>query len=236
MAKIQHGNRRKHLNSLMKNLSSTIGKKWIVGLTGLGLVFFVISHLGGNLLLYVGADSYNAYAHALHSKEILLAIAEIGLLICFLAHILLAIQVSRENCRARPDTYAMRRSKQGRSPMTPSAVMLVSGSIVLVFLLLHMADMRFSLRHKVGPEVSPAAHTLMVLRDPISGTVYFLGSLFLGYHLWHGFQSMFQTFGLNDSRYTPWIKKIGLALAIILGLGFASFPVWGLLIKLGVVS
>jgi succinate dehydrogenase / fumarate reductase cytochrome b subunit len=221
---------------LGKNLTSTIGKKWIVGITGLGLIIFIIAHLGGNFLLYLGFEQYNAYAHSLHSKELFLFFAEIGLLIAFGVHIIMAIQVSRENRRARPDDYALRVSKQGRSSVTASAVLLYSGIIVLGFVLLHLADLRFNLRHRVGPEVSPAAHTLLVLQDPISGSVYFLGSLFLGYHLWHAFQSMFQTFGINHPRYTPWIKKIGILLAILLGLGFASFPVWGLLIKLGVIS
>jgi succinate dehydrogenase / fumarate reductase cytochrome b subunit len=236
MAKNLTPSRRNYLNSLGKNLESSIGKKWIVGLTGLGLVLFVISHLGGNLLLYLGMGQYNEYAHALHSREFLLHIAEVGLLIFFVVHIFTAIQVSRENCKARPVGYAVRRSKQGRTRFTSSAVMLFTGTIVLGFVLLHLADLRFNLRHQVGPEIEPATHTLLVLQDPISGGVYFLGSLFLGYHLWHAIQSVFQTYGLNHHRYTPWIKKIGMLFAIILGLGFASFPVWGLLIKLGVIS
>lgn len=224
------------MNSLGKNLTSTIGKKWIVGLTGLGLIIFVIAHLAGNLLLYLGLDQYNAYAHSLHSNEKLLLVMEIGLLIAFGLHIILAIQVSRENRRARPEEYKLRRSKQDRTALNASNVMLYSGIIVLGFVLLHLADLRFNLRHKVGPEVEPATHTLLVLQDPISASVYFLGSLFLGWHLWHAFQSMFQTFGLNHPRYTPWIKRIGIVLAILLGIGFASFPVWGLLIKFGVVT
>lgn len=228
--------RRIYLNSLGKNLSSSIGKKWIVGLTGLGLVIFVLSHLAGNMLLYLGLEQYNDYARSLHSQEFLLHSAEVGLLIAFFVHIVLAIQVSRENRKARPEDYKLRRSKQGRSPVTASAVMLYSGIVVLGFILLHLADLRFNLRHQVGAEVAPATHTLLVLQDPISGTVYFLGSLFLGYHLWHAFESVFQSFGLNHSRYTPWIKKIGIGLALFLGLGFASFPVWGLLLRLGVIS
>lgn len=224
------------MNSLIKNLDSRIGQKWIIGLTGAGLILFVISHLGGNLLLYVGLEDYNRYAHQLHSNEVLLHIAEVGLLIFFVAHILLAIKVSADHRRARPQKYALHRSKQGRTRWTASSVMLFTGSIVLAFILLHLADLRFNLRHPVSPDVAPATHTLLVLQDPISGAVYFLGSLFLGYHLWHAFQSVFQTYGLNHLRYTPWIKRIGILLALLLGLGFASFPVWGLLLKLGVVS
>lgn len=224
------------MNSLGKNLSTNIGRKWIIGITGAGLILFVISHLTGNFLLYVGLEDYNEYARALHSNETLLHIIEVGLLVVFLIHIGLAIKVSREHRRARPQSYAMHRSKQGHSKIYASSIMIYSGLVVLGFVLLHLADLRFNLRHPVAPGVQPASHTLLVLQDPISGSVYFFGSLFLGYHLWHAFESVFQTYGLNHHRYTPWIKKIGIALAIILGVGFASFPVWGLLIKLGVVS
>jgi succinate dehydrogenase / fumarate reductase cytochrome b subunit len=223
------------LNSLWKALTSTIGQKLVVGLTGILLIGFVISHLAGNLLIYLGMDAYNEYAHALHAKEELLLAAEIGLLIVFILHVVISIKVSIQHKKARANEYAVFRSKQGKSPITPSSLMLVSGIIVLGFILLHLADLRFNLRHAVSNEVQPATHTLLVLQDPISATVYFFGSLFLGWHLWHAFQSAFQTYGLDHARYTPWIKKIGIALAVVLALGFASFPVWGILTKLGVL-
>ncbi len=221
---------------MRQTLGSTLGQKLLMAITGLGLILFVIGHLTGNLLLYLGMDAYNEYAYALHANENLLHVVEIGLLLLFVGHIYFAIKVSREHRKARPQGYAMRRSKQNRSPLYASNIMLFSGLIILGFVLLHLADLRFNLRHTVGPGVEPATHTLLVLQDPISGTVYFLGSLFLGYHLWHAFESLFQTFGWNHPRYTPWIKRLGILLAIILGVGFASFPVWGLLLRLGVIS
>jgi len=222
------------LNSLWKVLSSTIGHKLIIGFTGVFLIIFVIAHLSGNLLLYVGLEAYNDYAYALHKNESLLHAVEIILLALFVTHILMAISVSRQHKKARPDKYAQHRSKQERSKVTPSAVMLVSGIIVLGFLLLHLADLRFDLRHSVPPSVEPAEHTLLVLQDPISAIVYFFGSLFLGWHIWHAFESVFQTYGLNHPRYTPLLKNIGILLAIILAIGFASFPVLGILLKYGV--
>jgi len=224
------------LTTLRQRLDASIGQKFLMAITGLGLILFVIVHLSGNLLLYLGLDAYNEYAHALHSKEALLHVAEIGLLVLFSLHIYYAIKVSRAHRRARPQGYVMKVSKQDRTRIHASNIMLYSGLIILGFVLLHLADLRFNLRHSVPPTVQPATHTLLVLQDPISGTVYFLGSLFLGYHLWHAFQSAFQTLGWNHPRYTPWIKRLGILLAILLGLGFASFPVWGLLLRLGVLS
>lgn len=220
------------MNARIKLLSSSIGLKLLIGLSGLALIGFVVVHLAGNLLLYAGLEQYNTYAHALHSQKLILPIAEVALLVLFVTHIALAIKVTRQHRQARTQAYGQHRSKQGRTKATASALMIVSGFIILGFLFLHLADMRFNLRNAVGPEVEPATHTLLVLQDPVSAIVYFLGSLFLGYHIWHAFQSVFQTYGLNHHQYTPWIKRVGKILAIILALGFASFPVWGMLVRL----
>jgi succinate dehydrogenase cytochrome b subunit len=216
-------------------LGSTIGKKWVMGLTGFLLIGFVLIHLSGNLLLYIGFEDYNHYAHSLHSRPGLVFAAEIVLLILFLTHVFIAINITRENRRARPTTYQMRRSKQGRSSATPSALMFITGAIILGFVLLHLSDFRFEIRNPGPPEEDPAAKTLRLLQDPLSAVVYFVGSLFLGWHLWHGFQSVFQTFGLNHPRYSPWIKRLGILMAIVLALGFASFPVWASLKKWGIL-
>jgi len=216
-------------------LTSSIGKKFVMGLTGLLLVGFVLVHLLGNLLLYVGFEKYNHYAHALHSKPVLIMVAEIGLLLLFSAHIYLAFYTTRENRRARPQGYAMKKSKQGQTAATPSALMFISGAIILGFVLLHLADFRFELHNHGDFGEEPADKALRLLQDPISAAVYFLGSLFLGWHLLHGFQSGFQTLGLNHSKYTPWIKRIGIVLAILLGIGFASFPTWAILKKWGIL-
>lgn len=205
-----------------------------MGLTGLLLIGFVIVHLAGNLLLYVGFEDYNHYAHALHSKPGLIFVAEIGLLALFVSHIFIAIQITRENRAARSEAYRMRRSKQGKGAGTPSALMFVSGAIVLGFILLHLSDFRFNLRHPGPAGEEPFERAIRLLQDPISAGVYFVGSLFLGWHLLHGFQSLFQTFGWNHPKYTPLLKKVGIVLAIVLALGFASFPVWAMLKKYGV--
>ncbi len=222
------------LAPMKRAITSTLGKKIIMGISGLLLIGFVIIHLSGNFLLYVGFADYNHYAHTLHSTR-LIYIAEIGLLVLFVLHIYLAFQITRENRLARPVSYQMRRSKQGQIPWTPSAVMFVSGAIVLAFILLHLADFRFELRLPGAPGEEPAFRALRKLQNPISASVYFIGSLFLGWHLWHGFQSVFQTFGFNHPKYTPWIKRLGFVLAIAFGLGFASFPVWAFFKKLGVL-
>lgn len=221
------------MNWLKRAVDSSIGKKLVMGLTGFLLIGFCIVHLSGNFLLYAGFDQYNIYAETLHST-FLLYYAEVALLLLFLGHVFYAFQTTLANRRSRNGAYAMKRSKQGRGSWTPSAIMFVSGAIVLGFVILHVAEFRFELRLKGFEGESPADRTLRILQDPISASVYFFGSLLLGYHLWHGFQSAFQTLGVNHPKYTPWIKKIGVVLAVVLALGFASFPVWAMLKKYGV--
>lgn len=221
---------------LVKAFSSSIGKKIVMAITGLALCGFLVVHLGGNLLLYVGAEKYNNYAHALHAQEILLLVAEVGLVVLFLGHILLALKTDSENNAARPDGYAVKQSKMDEGPLAKpaSAVMMVTGVVVLGFLLVHLSDFRwFELRHTEpqGGFHGPFDKALAILRDPISALVYLVGSVVLGYHVLHGFQSAFQTLGANHPKYTPIIKFLSFVFAITVAVGFGSFPLWALAFK-----
>ncbi|MBI3863410.1 MAG: succinate dehydrogenase cytochrome b subunit [Planctomycetia bacterium] len=231
---------------LFKSLSSSIGQKVVMAITGLALCGFLVVHLAGNLLLYAGAEKYNHYAHALHAQEVLLLVAEIGLLVTFLLHIWLALKTDSQNKSARPIEYAVRQSKMDPGPLAvpPSGVMLGTGIVVLAFLLVHLSDFKlFDFRHKVPANIAtaqaggaaassalmaPFDKAVAILKDNISAVVYFVGSLVLGYHVWHGFESAFQTLGLNHPRYMPLVKFVSLVFALTVGIGFASFPFWAL--------
>lgn len=217
---------------LIKALSTSIGQKIVMAITGLALCGFLVAHLGGNLLMYVGPAQYNHYAHRLHAQGALLLVAEIGLLVMFLLHIWLALKTNADNTAARPTAYAMRQSKMEQGPLAQpaSAVMLVTGVIVLGFLLVHLSDFKyFELRHKLGQgqaEPLPFGKAVLILKDPISALVYIVGSLVLGYHVLHGVESAFQTLGLNHPKYTPIVKFASLIFALVVALGFGSFPLW----------
>lgn len=228
---------------LLNALSTSVGRKVVMSITGLLLCGFLVAHLAGNLLLYVpdGGQSYNEYAHALHKQAALLAVAEVGLFALFIAHIVIALQVSAENRAARNVGYAMRKSKQeGRHAADgyrPDTWMLVSGIVVLGFLILHLMDFRLELRGKEFYESSAGttrepydkAMALLSSSNLITIVGYTVGSFFLWAHLAHGFQSAFQTLGVNHPKYTPLIKIIGLIFAFVIGVGFASFPISGFL-------
>lgn len=216
---------------LVNALATSIGKKFVMGLTGLLLCGFLVVHLAGNLLLYVGADAYNHYAHSLHEQKALLLVAEIGLLLLFLAHIVLAIRLTMENRAARKSRYLVQVSKidgQNFNKLAGAdAWMFVSGSIVLGFILLHLVDFRFELRSELVYEgKEPFQKALMVLQTPLTFGVYIVGALFLGWHLSHGFASAFQSLGINHPKYNGLIRGVSLVFAIAIALGFASFPLW----------
>lgn len=201
-----------------------------MGLTGLLLCGFLVAHLAGNLLLIKGSESYNAYAAALHSNE-LLPLAEVILLILFVVHIVLGFVTTRSNTAAREHNYAVKESKIQNTTLlfAPSSTMFVTGVVVLVFLILHISDMRFghlNLRLKSPETESPYDQAIRVLHDPISFGVYIVGSLILGLHLSHGFQSAFRSLGLNHPKYTPFLQWFSVVFAIVIGFGFASLPLW----------
>lgn len=221
----------------MKALSTSVGKKFVMAITGLLLCGFLVAHLAGNLLLWVpdGGQSYNDYAHTLHKNEALLMVAETGLFALFLAHIFIAVQTVRENLAARKVGYAMRQSKQeGRIAMDgwrPDTWMAVSGAVILGFIILHLIDFKFECREPSlyevgGVAVEPAVKAANLLKTPITRIGYGIGFLFLSFHLAHGFQSAFQTLGVNHPKYTPLIKLASLLFAIAMGVGFASFLLW----------
>ena len=227
---------------LLNALSTSVGRKVVLAITGLLLCGFLVAHLAGNLLLYVpdAGHSYNEYAHALHKQVALLAVAEVGLFGLFIAHIVIALQVSAENRAARKVGYAVTRSKQeGRyaaEGYRPDTWMLVTGIVVLGFILLHLVDFKFECRDQAfyetaaGSKLEPfdKAKALLSTSNLITIVGYAFGCFALLAHLAHGFQSAFQTLGINHPKYTPLIKLVGLLFAIAIGVGFASFPlIWG---------
>lgn len=201
-------------------LQSSIGKKLLMSITGLLLIGFLVAHVAGNLLLFTDQDgsNFDAYAKALEDNP-LLPIAELGLAALFGAHIYLGLRTAYENREARKSRYKRVASHGNRT--VSSVTMIVTGSVVLVFLIIHIIDFRLA-------ERSPDGLSAMVverLASPLGAAVYLLGVGALGVHLWHAFQSVFQSLGLHHPRYRPAIRMAGYGVAVLLGGGFALFPV-----------
>ena len=208
------------MQRLGKRLRTSIGKKALMALTGLGLTVFLILHLLGNLTLFAGDAQFTAYAAKLTSNKALVYTAEVGLLLLFLAHIVLAVRTSMENRAARDARYAIRTSKGAKTP--GSASMLVTGALIAIFLVIHLLDFRLNREHNVERLAFMVRERLS---EPLGIAIYLAGVAAVGLHLSHAVQSAFHTLGVDHPRYVPLIRRGGLALALVLTLGFAAFPI-----------
>ncbi|MDX2226586.1 MAG: succinate dehydrogenase cytochrome b subunit [Verrucomicrobiae bacterium] len=220
------------MNSVIcRFLNSSIGRKWIVALTGLVLVGFVFFHMAGNLQVFLGINVFNKYAALIHTSDELLWLARIFLLICVLAHIYFSIMLTLENRRARPEKYAAGDLTQAPASLA-SRLMAVSGLVVLAFLVFHI--LHFT-THTIDPEYATLfdkhgrhdVYNMVIEGFSHKGisAVYILGTGLLCLHLSHGFASLFQTLGLMSKNNEVLIQRLCLALAILLWIGFAAVPI-----------
>ncbi|MGM0576376.1 MAG: succinate dehydrogenase cytochrome b subunit [Myxococcota bacterium] len=213
---------------LKRIFGSTIGKKLVVGLTGLALVVFLIIHLAGNMQYFVGPDALNEYADGLH-KLPGFVVLEVGLILIFLIHIGFTISLILDNRKAKGSKYqaaGLNTKRTSVSQTLASRMMGVSGIIVLGFLILHVIDFRVPHAEIIASEGGLSAAMDAKLGQVWRGAIYVIGSLLVGWHVFHGFQSSFRSFGYNHSKFTPWLQKIGAFLAVLFGAGFALFPIW----------
>jgi len=228
------------MNWLLAALRSSLGRKMIVALTGLGLVGFVLAHLAGNLQVFAGREALNAYAQGLKDLGPLLWVARIGLLGIFVLHVVLALQLARENRAARPSRYV----HGGVQQATPGArSMVLTGVTILFFVAYHLAHFTFGAVHAEHYGVGADAlgrHDVygMVVAgfsNPLVSILYIVSMGLLALHLSHGVQSVFQTLGLNGPRFQPLIKCAGLGLAVLVFVGNISMPL-AILLGLGPFS
>lgn len=216
-------------------LRSSVGKKFVMGITGLFLCLFLLIHLAGNMLLYAGAEKYNEYAHALHSNQAFLLTAEVFLYAAFIAHIYLAFATNAENQAARGNPYAVHQSKRQDRTVnllgwSPDTTMFVTGAIVLAFTIGHIIDFKFHydwLNARQVASTEPFDKALELMADPLRAVIYGVCCLFLGVHVAHGFASAFQSLGVNHPRYNGCIKLAALVFSVLVFVGFASFSAWG---------
>ena len=212
--------------------SLTVGRKILMGLTGLFLVSFLFVHLAGNFALYSndGGEAFNLYSRFM-STNVIIRIFEIVLVAGFLGHIYLSVILTRRNKAARPIGYQVNNVQQTSSIYSRN--MGITGTIILVFLIIHLKT--FWYEYKFG-EVEMANYDGVELKDMYLmvkvafqewwySALYVVAMILLGAHLNHGFQSAFKSLGLSNKKYGPAISTIGTALAIVFAAGFASFPI-----------
>ena len=231
------------LSPFVKVLSTTVGQKILMAVTGLSLCGFLVAHLAGNLKLYAGEQAFNDYAHALHSLGPLLAAAETGLFATFVLHIGLAISTTAMNRVARKREYAVKETKQGLFILPNGGAsnwMMLTGLLILVFLVTHILDMK--LKANPGVDYSAAMNASKVvdnefhavksvLTTPLNAVIYITGLVALGIHLSHGVRSALQTLGINHKRWNLLLKIGGILFAWSVAAGFISLVVWAMSYK-----
>lgn len=211
-------------------LSSSIGTKLLIAFSGLCLFIFLIAHLGGNLLFIVGPDAFNEYSHGLVSNPLVYA-AEAGLLAVFLLHVIEAVWMVIANQAARPARYAQRtwaRTKNPRSRKSvASSTMIVTGTIILLFVVTHLATFKFGRYYETETGIRDLYRLqLEVFSQPGYVAFYLVCMSIIFLHLWHGLSSAAQSFGLDHPTWTPRILTIGRVLAVVIAGGFFMLPLY----------
>jgi succinate dehydrogenase / fumarate reductase, cytochrome b subunit len=212
-------------------LKSSIAKKQIVALTGVVLILYLVAHLAGNLLIYLGPATFNHYAETLSGLRPWLYVIEILLLLIFLIHIYVTVLLVLENIRAAGGMtrYKVANSKGERSWATRLRV--YSGLFILVFVVWHVFDFTLIDHHGARSMISGKSHGLYGVvynsfLNPIHSILYIIAMLCVGFHLAHGVQSCVQTFGYNHPKYSPMIKTVGNWVGLLIAVGFSSIPVY----------
>lgn len=208
-------------------LQSSLGKKIIMSITGLFLISFLIIHAIINSLIFFndGGVIFNEGSEFMAHNPIV-RIIEIVLFAGIILHSIQALILTFQNNKARPVKYVVNNGKANSRWYSRSMGLL--GTLLLLFLVIHLKD--FWVVSRLTDEITSGRETmygemLEVFENPFAVGIYLLGVISLGYHLLHGFQSAFQSLGINHPKYTPVIKAFGFWFSIIISVIFASMPV-----------
>ncbi len=217
--------------SFIKALNSQVGRKIITGITGIGLMLFLIGHLAGNLTIFAESDAFNIYTHTLESMGPLLYLVEAGLAFFFLYHAILGISIWRERKKARPEGYAEYKTKGSPSHQTmASKSMIYTGIIILVFLVLHIWHFKFGPTNTVmvdGQEMKDLrALVISEFTNPLVTFSYIAVLALAILHLAHGAWSAFTSLGMKHGETSKKVQIGAYIFAIVLMLGFIFIPLY----------
>ncbi len=201
--------------------------KLLIGVTGLALFLYLITHIAGNALIFFGADTFNKYAHTLTSNP-LIPVIEIGLLLIFLVHVYKTVTMFLSNQQARPVKYVMKKSQGAPSRRTfASQTMIFSGLWLLVFIVIHVKAFKYGADYQTADGVRDLYRVEFEnFSSPIAVVFYLLSMLVVGSHLWHGASSAFQSLGLDFPRWTPRIRAFTKVAAGVIAGGFIVIVLW----------
>lgn len=219
---------------LTQTFSSSIGRKFLTALTGLFLIIFLIGHVTGNLLLFKPDEgrAFNEYT-AFMTGNLGIMIVRYLLYAAILAHVIITLLLAYHNRKARPVGY----KKAAPSPHVSwsSRNMGILGTLVLIFIVIHMSNFWYSLKWGVVPTINyqeggDIKNLYVVVLDSFSNiwytALYVIMMVFLSFHLMHGFHSAFQTLGWRHKKYWPIIRNVGFWFSILVPIIFAAMPLY----------
>ena len=219
------------MRPLLQLLRSSLGKKYLMAVTGLVLVLFVLQHMLGNVQIFLGPEVINAYAHKLQSLPAgVIWGVRLFLLLCVVVHVWMAVLVTIENRRARPDNYTVKENVQNTYA---ARTMPVTGLILMAFIIFHIlhytarviydySNMPYDLHGESVHDV----YSMMIqgFSHWWVSIFYIISVWLLCMHLSHGVSSMFQSVGLRNEKWRGILDKVAVAYGWIVFLGFASIP------------
>jgi succinate dehydrogenase / fumarate reductase, cytochrome b subunit len=213
-------------------LKSSIGKKVFMALTGLFLCLFLVGHLAGNLQLFIGGEEgklqFNAYAKFMTTNPAVKILSYVTY-ISVLFHVIDGIVLTVRNRKARPVQYHYKRDSD--NSIWSSRNMGILGTVILAFIILHMANFWYKMHFGEIPNDSAGNRDLhevvmQYFTMPWAVALYVISMIAIGFHLWHGFSSAFQSLGANHPGYMPLIRNAGKAFSVLVPLLFALIPVY----------
>jgi succinate dehydrogenase / fumarate reductase, cytochrome b subunit len=209
---------------------SALGKKYVMAITGIVGLGYVLAHMIGNLKLYQSAESFNLYAETLRSllypiapEHSILNLLRAVLVLALIAHVVAAWQLTVMNRRARPERY---RSKRDYVVADFAArTMRWTGVIVLLFLVYHLADLTWGWVNPAPAGSTPYEKVIASFSVPVVAGFYLVANLALGLHIFHGTWSLFQSMGWNNRRFNHWRRTLAIAFTVVVVGGNLSFPI-----------
>ena len=217
---------------------SAIVKKWLMAISGIMLLGFVLAHMIGNWKVFLGKEHLNVYGEWLRDfgepafpRSFLLWVLRIGLIGAFFGHIIAAYQLTRMNMKARPTKYQSKRDYIAAN--FASRTMRWTGIIVALFIIFHLADLTWGPANPDFVRGDPYDNLFNSFERVPVAIIYIVCMLALGFHIFHGAWSMFQSLGLNNPRWNIWRRYFAIGFAVLITVGNISMP---LLITTGVVT
>ena len=211
------------MRTLVMLYRSTVGKKIVMGVTGLIMIGFLLAHVAANLLSFEGSQKINAYSAFLHSTGELLWVARGVLLLALVLHVLAAVQLTLLDRAARPVEYARRKAQ---ASTVASTTLRWGGLLLFGFIVYHLLHFTFGTVHPGFIEGDPYQNIVAGFAGHPGVVAFYLAAMCgLGLHLYHGGSAMFQSLGLSHPSYDPGRQRLMRLVAVLVAAGFAAVPV-----------